>query len=161
MYLVFFFSKVMYDLPVLLILTLLPEPLVPAPPSRTLAKSPDAILRRFSLCRLIFLLLRAPICLPSIWAIDALASQAAQISELQLLSNRHRIQVHCVTKEGKEEKRFSSLLSDVLPLHEPQCKLFLTSDADRYLPKLQIYRNTYYIGIANYIFIQNYASFSS
>jgi len=148
-YFVFLKLTAFCDSPVLLILSLLPEPLVPAPPSRTLAKSPEVILRRFSLCRLIFLLLRAPICLPSIWAIDALASQAAQINELQLLSNRHRIQVHCVTKEGKDEKRFNDFLSDELPFHEPRCESFLgTSDAHRYLPKLQIHRNTYYIRTA-------------
>lgn len=114
---------------------------MPAPPSRTLAKSPEAIFRRLSLCGLIFLLLRAPICLLSVWAIDELASQAAQINELQLLSNRHRMQVHCVTKEGRDEERFNgSLLSDEVPLHEPRCKLFLTSDTDRHLSKLQVHK---------------------
>lgn len=54
-----------YGLPVQLILPLLPELLVLAP-SKAQAKSLGVILKRSSLCRLIFLLFRAPICLLSV-----------------------------------------------------------------------------------------------
>lgn len=78
-------------------------------PSKLFARSSDnSTLRRFVLRKFNFLLLRAPICFLSILAIEEFASQAMQIiPELQLLSNRQRTQVHCVTKEGREKDRLT------------------------------------------------------
>lgn len=77
-------------------------------PSKIFARSSEAALRRFVLRKFNFLLLRAPICFLSVSAIEEFASQAMQIiPELQLLSNRQRTHVHCVTKEGREKDRLT------------------------------------------------------